>query len=192
MASSAHRADWLRARSQGITATEVAKLSTPRSVQTVAREKLEGSRFSGNVYTEYGREREPAIAAWVADHYSISPSNDLYHAESELRHLATPDGLRADTHELVLAEIKTSTKSLANVPRPYLRQIWWQQYVLGATRTLFVWEQHENFRPISEPQVQWIERDETQIAHLIRLANAVLEQVAEREWAVERAQAQAS
>ncbi len=44
-----------------------------------------------------------------------------------------------------------------------MRQIWWQQHVLGAERTLVAWEQHDGFVPLhDEPRCQWIERDADQ------------------------------
>jgi len=171
VADSTDRVAWLRARSRGITATDVAKLSTPRSVESAAREKWFGSRFSGNAYTDHGREREPEIAAWVLEHHGIAPSSLLFHAEADKRHLATPDGLTvSSTGSLVLAEIKTTNKPWRSIPRHYLRQIWWQQYVLGAERTLFVWERHEDFVPVGEPQYLWVDRDDDAIAGLVALA----------------------
>ena len=171
VADSSDRIAWLRARSRGITATDVAKLSTPRSVEAAAREKWFGSRFSGNAYTEHGRDREPTIAQWVLDHHGIAPSSLLFHAERDRRHLATPDGLAmTDAGSVVLAEIKTTNKPWRSIPRHYLRQIWWQQYVLGAERTLFVWERHEDFVPLGEPESRWVDRDDDAIAVLIGLA----------------------
>ena len=37
-----------------------------------------------------------------------------------------------------LCEIKTTNKSWRSIPRSYMRQVWWQQHVLGAERTLAV------------------------------------------------------
>ncbi|MGO7983578.1 hypothetical protein ACC691_37670, partial [Rhizobium johnstonii] len=59
VADSSHRAAWLRARSRGITATDVAKLATPASIRAAAAEKLYGTSFGGNPYTDHGRAREP-------------------------------------------------------------------------------------------------------------------------------------
>jgi hypothetical protein len=175
VADSSDRIGWLRARSRGITATDVAKLSTPRSVDAAAREKWWGSRFSGNAYTEHGREREPVIAAWVEANHGIAPSTLLFRAEHDERQLATPDGLVQRTDgRLELAEIKTTNKPWRSIPRHYLRQIWWQQYVLGAERTLFVWERHEDFSPVGEPQCRWVDRDEDAIAALVSLAGQLL------------------
>ncbi len=169
------RVAWLRARARGITATDVAKLSTPRSIENAAHEKLHGSRFSGNVYTDHGKAREPEIASWVLREHGIAPSQALFHAAADLRHLATPDGLvLRDGGSIELAEIKTTNKEWRTIPRHYLRQVWWQQYVLGADRTLMVWERHENFVPVGDPECRWIDRDENEIARLVSLASELI------------------
>jgi hypothetical protein len=176
VARSTDRVAWLRARSRGITATDAARLSGIRSVQAVAMEKFHGSGFGGNAYTDHGRAREPEIARWVHGQFGIAPSDALFHAAGQKQHLATPDGLLLSaTGMLVLAEIKTTKSAWQSIPRSYLRQVWWQQYVLGAERTLVVWEQHDNFVPIdAEPQCRWVDRDENEIHALVGLADQVL------------------
>jgi hypothetical protein len=178
VADSTDRVAWLRARSQGVTATDAAKLATRASVKTAVWEKLHGSprSFGGSRYTDHGREREPVIAAWAAGTHGMSHSSLLYHAASDRRHLATPDGLRVSAGGVLeLCEIKTTSKPWRAVPRSYLRQVWWQQYVLGAERTLIVWEQHDDFVPVAaEPQCRWIDRDDDQIAILVSLADELL------------------
>ncbi len=170
------RAAWMRARARGITATDVAKLSTPRSIDSAAWQKLYGSGFSGNAYTEHGKAREPVIADWVLHEHGIEPSRALFHAHGDVRHLATPDGLvLRETGGLELAEIKTTNKAWRTIPRNYLRQVWWQQYVLGAERTLMVWERHENFVPVGDPQYRWVDRDENEIAKLVGLASQLID-----------------
>ncbi|TXN32530.1 YqaJ viral recombinase family protein [Lacisediminihabitans profunda] len=180
VARSADRVAWLRARSRGITATDVARLSGPASVQAVALDKLHGSSFGGNAYTDHGRAREPEIARWVQDRYAIRPSDALFHAAGQTDHLATPDGVGlAASGLLELAEIKTTKSAWRSIPRSYLRQVWWQQYVLGADRTLVVWEQHDDFVPTNpEPECRWVDRDDNQIYLLVQLANRVLDIVA--------------
>ncbi|ANF32704.1 recombinase [Leifsonia xyli] len=177
VARSSDRVGWLRARSRGITATDVAKLSSPRAVRAAMYDKLHGNGFSGNVFTQHGRSREPEIAAWVAATHGIQPSELLFHAERDRRHLATPDGLAVRTDDRIeLCEIKTTNKPLRSIPRHYLRQIWWQQYVLGAERTLFVWEQHDGFVPLrDEPECRWVDRDEAEIEKLVALAADLIE-----------------
>ena len=51
--------------------------------------------------------------------------------------------------------------------------------MLGAERTLLVWEQHDDFVPTkTEPECRWIDRDESQIHLLVQLADRVLDIVA--------------
>jgi hypothetical protein len=176
VARSSDRIAWLRARSGGVTGTDAAKLSTQRSIAAVAREKSGLRGFSGNAYTDHGRAREPHIARWVHDHFSLAPSDALFHAVPDRRHLATPDCVSDDGS--VLAEIKTTSKPFDRIPKGYLRQIWWQQYVLGAERTLFVWEQHDEFVPVGAPRHRWVERDEDEIAMLVHRANGLLQLLA--------------
>ncbi len=48
--------------------------------------------------------------------------------------------------------------------------------MLGADRTLVVWEQHADFVPVAaEPQSRWVERDDNEIHVLVGLANRLLE-----------------
>ncbi|CAN5503688.1 hypothetical protein BH10ACT7_BH10ACT7_31060 [soil metagenome] len=169
------RVAWIRARSRGVTATDVARLSSERALKAVAQDKLLGSGFGGNAYTDHGRAREPEIARWVRAQHRIEPSSTLYHAHGQPLHLATPDGVGVHGDTVVLAEIKTTGHVWRSIPRSYLRQVWWQQYVLGADRTLVVWEQHDGFVPVAgEPNCQWVERDDNQIHMLVGLANRLL------------------
>ena len=112
VADSRDRVAWVRARSRGITATDVASLTSLNAIPRAADAKLMGSGFSGNAYTAHGRLREPAIAAWVAATHGIQPSSALFHAVVEKRHLATPDGIGVDASGRIrLAEIKTTNKA---------------------------------------------------------------------------------
>jgi hypothetical protein len=182
VADSRDRVAWVRARSRGITATDVAALTSERAIHRAADAKLMGSGFSGNAYTAHGRLREPEIAAWVAATHGILPSSALFHAVVERRHLATPDGIAVDAAgRVTLAEIKTTNKSWRSIPRTYLRQIFWQQHVLGAERTLVAWEQHDGFVPVGdEPRCAWIDRDQAEIDKLVRLATALIDELHRR------------
>lgn len=181
VADSTDRVAWLRARARGITATDVAGLSTPRSIETAATAKLHGTGFTGNAYTDHGRRREPEIARWVAATHGILPSTALFRAREEARHLATPDGLTVVGDAVHLCEIKTTTKPWRSIPRNYLRQVWWQQYVLGAERTLVVWEEHRDFVPVDdEPRSVWIDRDNAEIGKLVQLADSLIDELHRR------------
>ena len=118
----------------------------------------------------------------MAATHGILPSSALFRAEVEHRHLATPDGIAVDADGRVkLAEIKTTNKAFRGIPRTYLRQIWWQQHVLGAERTLFVWEEHVDFAPIhDEPRCVWIDRDDREIAKLVGLATDLIDELYRR------------
>lgn len=176
VADSGDRVAWLRARSRGVTATDAAKLATRESIRSALWEKRHGTSFGGSAYTDHGRSREPVIAEWVRREHGIDGSTLLFHAETERRHLATPDGLRVTgSGALELCEIKTTSRTWRQIPRGYLRQVWWQQYVLGAERTLVVWERHEDFTPVGDPECRWVDRDDDQIAILVGLANELLE-----------------
>lgn len=182
VADSRDRVAWIRARSRGITATDVAALTSANAIPRAADAKLMGSGFSGNAYTAHGRRREPEIAAWVAATHGIQPSSALFHAVVEKRHLATPDGVTVDAAgRVVLAEIKTTNKSWRSIPRTYLRQVWWQQHVLGAERTLVAWELHDGFVPVDdEPRCEWVDRDEREITKLVTLATALIDELHRR------------
>ena len=69
-ASDQDRAAWLAERRQGVTATEMAKImssgSRERAISDLVKQKREGDSFTGNVYTEWGKEHEPIIAADLA------------------------------------------------------------------------------------------------------------------------------
>ncbi|HWI31861.1 MAG TPA: YqaJ viral recombinase family protein [Microbacterium sp.] len=182
VADSRDRVAWVRARSRGITATDVATLTSANAIAKAADAKLMGSRFSGNAYTAHGRVREPEIARWVAATHGILPSSALFHAEIEKRHLATPDGVAVDGQgRVTLCEIKTTAKPWRSIPRSYMRQVWWQQHVLGAERTLIAWEEHDAFVPIDEePKCAWIERDDVEIDRLVRLATSLIDELHRR------------
>jgi len=182
VADSRDRVAWVRARSRGITATDVASLTSERVIARAADAKRMGSGFSGNAYTNHGRLREPEIAAWVAATHGIQPSSALFHAVVEKRHLATPDGVAVDASgRVTLCEIKTTNKKWRSIPRTYLRQVWWQQHVLGAERTLVAWEEHEDFVPVGdEPRCAWVERDDAEIAKLVGLATSLIDELYRR------------
>jgi hypothetical protein len=179
VADSRDRVAWVRARSRGITATDVAALTSARAISRAADAKLHGSGFSGNAFTDHGRRREPEIAGWVAATHGIQPSTALFHAVVEKRHLATPDGIAIDANgHVILAEIKTTNKAWRSIPRSYLRQVWWQQHVLGAERTLVAWEQHDEFVPVDdEPRCAWVDRDDAEIAKLVALATSLIDEL---------------
>ena len=174
VAQASDRVAWVRARSRGVTATDAARFSSEAALTAVLHDKLIGSGFHGNAFTEHGKLREPEIARWVAREHGIPWSTALFHSAEEPLHLATPDGVVERDGQVVLCEIKTTGRGWRSIPRSYLRQVWWQQYVLGAERTLVVWEQHDEFVPRPERRTRWVDRDESEIHGLVTLANRFL------------------
>ena len=165
--------------------------------------------LSGNRYVEHGNIREPIIAAWITQRFQITESDVLYACGFNPRYLATPDGVERDpfTGEIIVSEIKTSKHDLTPgkidpqsrvlvlaqrrdgtwvydfqshfASTGYYDQMQWQMLVMGAERTLFVWEQHDSNwpdpKPIHpEPLWCWVLRDENRIAKLIEIADDFL------------------
>lgn len=175
VAYSDDRLGWLKARARGVTATDVARMSSARVLPGISLEKLLGTGFSGNAFTDHGRVREPEIGRWASRVHGMRHSTALVHADGNRLHLATPDGFRERDGALELCEIKTTVSQWRGIPRSYLRQVWWQQYVFGAERTLVVWERHRDFVPVdAEPECRWVDRDENEIHRLVALADGLL------------------
>jgi hypothetical protein len=168
---------WLAARDRGVTATQVAKASTPAGMKEVLAQIENPTPVEPNGFMDWGVEREAYIAHVVKERYGILPNDWLLCADgpSNEWQMATPDGLSLD-HKLI-GEYKTSGKSLEKVPANYMRQVQWQLYVTGAEKCLFAYELRlegpEGFVPGFDVECQWIDRDEKMIADLIKVAEEV-------------------
>jgi hypothetical protein len=175
----------------------------------IMREKLTGDRpnLAGKPAIEYGNLREPLIAAWIERRFGIEPSDLLYIQDADPRALATPDGVEVDefTGKVYVSETKTSKHDLTPgrivdgvlvltkgpggkwylqdnhfAKTGYYDQIQWQMFVMGAERTLFAWEQHDDDWSgwpqrapktiTAEPGWCWVLRDDKRIAELQRIA----------------------
>ena len=177
IASSQTRNLWLAARDCGVTATQVAKASTPSGMKEVLAQIENPTPVDVNAYMSWGTEREAHIAHVVKERYGIMPNDWLLRADGAGNEwqLATPDGLSLD-HTLI-GEYKTSGKPLDVIPLNYLRQVQWQLYVSGAEKCLFAYELRlegpEGFVPGFDVECQWIERNEEIISKLIETAEKV-------------------
>ena len=171
LADARDRPAWLKKREGRVGASDAASFSKEESFPLYMKAKLDDS-FKGNAYTEHGNDRERAILRA----YNLEQNTLLFHAPENDRHVATPDAIKIGADgEIILAQVKTTSKPILKISPAYSRQMWWEQYVMGATRTLFIWEHHEGFAPLEmEPESQWFERDDAQIEKLIRIANRVL------------------
>lgn len=188
---------WLAERRKGVTATEVAKLAKgqPAARRDVLAEKVSGERtFFGNKFTDWGLERELALAALIQFEHGFEPSDVLFSAVENPRHLATPDAVKVADGSTVIAEIKTSKYDLSPdgthfAKSTYMDQIQWQMYVVGedCLECLFVWEQHDDNWILDEFGVErpeplphnelWIPRNQTRIDELVIIANDFLDEL---------------
>ena len=176
LADARNRDDWLAKRIGRIGASDAAGFAKIESAPLYLRAKLH-NRFLGNAYTVHGNGRE----ARMLEHFGWTQNTLMFHHPENERHVATPDAvihMGLGYREPGLAQCKTS---LHPAPRPdripvrYKRQMWWEQYVMGAEWTALVWEQHVDFRPVSmEPSVLWFERNDAEIDKLIEIADYVL------------------
>lgn len=179
IASSQTRELWLKSRDCGVTATQVAKASTPAGMKEVLAQIENPTPVEANAYMSWGTEREAHIAHVVKERYGIMPNDWLLCADGPGNEwqLATPDGLSLD-HTLI-GEYKTSGKPLDVIPLNYLRQIQWQLHVSGAEKCLFAYELRlegpEGFVPGFDVECQWVERNEDIISKLIVTAQKVQE-----------------
>ncbi len=181
IASSQTRELWLAARDRGVTATQVAKASTPAGMKEVLAQIENPTPIEANAFMSWGTEREAHIAHVVKDRFGILPNDWLLCADGAGNEwqMATPDGLDWHNDCKVIGEYKTSGKSLEKVPANYMRQVQWQLYVTGAEKCLFAYELRlegpEGFVPGFDVETQWIDRNEEMISELIETAQKVQE-----------------
>lgn len=209
------RKPWLEQRQGGITATEIRDWGTASKRREIIQFKVTGEMedLSHNVYVNHGNLREPVIANWIQARFGIQPCDAVFVSAANGRHLASPDGISVHpftqellfgTPDAVLSEIKTSKHNLHPgqldesrvlvdidpnshfAKSNYYTQMQWQMFVMGAARTLFVWEQHDGvidtegtgtFNPIGIPEYVWVERDDLLIEKLIDVAARALVEI---------------
>lgn len=167
---------WLKARRDGVTATQVANASTPAGFDKAAVDFLIEWSEPDNPYMKFGRDWEGYIADFVNELYNVEPNEWLIAGENP-RHRCTPDGL-SKSHD-VIGEYKTTGKDWETVdrlPMRYKRQVQWQLHVTGATRCVVAWLVREEvdgeFVPTSfKPKMGIIERDDEMITDLIVTAD---------------------
>ena len=170
---------WLAARDRGVTATQVAKASTPAGLKEVLAQIENPTPVEPNAFMSWGTEREPYIAHVVKERYGVLPNDWLIAADGAGNEwmMATPDGLSLD-HSMI-GEYKTSGKPLDVIPLNYLRQIQWQLFVTGAEQCVFAYELRmegpEGFVPGFDVECQVVERNEDMISGLIKTAQKVQE-----------------
>lgn len=170
---------WLAARDRGVTATQVAKASTPAGLKEVLAQIENPTPVEVVPVMQWGVTREPYIAHVVKERFGVLPNDWLIAADGAGNEwmMATPDGLSLD-HSMI-GEYKTSGKPLDVIPLNYLRQIQWQLFVTGAEQCVFAYELRmegpEGFVPGFDVECQVVERNEDMISGLIETAQKVQE-----------------
>ena len=170
---------WYQARLRGVSATAVAKASTPAGFADEVNRAVwpEDNLVEDNDYMRFGREWEEWIVNNLPAEFGLE-ANDWLIAK-DLREnawqLATPDALNKNWS--VIAEVKTTGKDWAGktIPIQYRRQVQWQLYVTGASACVFAWLLRvpgvNGFQPgWFEPKHLVINRDESMIEELIKTA----------------------
>ncbi len=175
LADSTDRQTWLDVRADGVIgASDAAGFAKFESRDKYVLTKLKSGSFKGNAYTDSGNLWEHRML----DHFGI-PRNTLLIASSiERGFAATPDGVEiTPTGEIIPAECKAIHGRIVKGPTPaQRRQVWWAQFCLGAVRTKFIWQELDaDWIPRRlEPHILVIDRDDAEIAKLLRIAYPVL------------------
>lgn len=171
--------EWLAARAEGITASEIAKLahSGHKSWLSLKAEKAGLSEpWKGNKYSRWGQEREPSIAAVIAEKYPwLEPNSNVLRLEADPRYMATPDMIGLP----VLSQIKTHLWKGAPLTDPipsHATQCQFEMLVTGAEENILVYEYYEEtehgFRvrdPFAPLHEFLIKRDDKTIGNLLKL-----------------------
>lgn len=176
---SRERDKWLEVRSQGVTATAVAKAVTPDGFREVLNQLRSPGEIPDNDYMRFGREQEGPIIEKLQTLIDIEPNDWLIAKDADEKKwmMATPDGLSAD-HRMI-AEVKTTGRDWerwAQVPGNYHRQVQWQLFVTGAEVCVFAWMLRVNrggqmVPGWPGPKFVEVERDESLMARLEETAH---------------------
>jgi hypothetical protein len=173
---------WLDARAEGVTASEVPRLS-PAAYARMLDDKLNGSTFRGNAHTRRGHERESEILAdltWILT-APVVPNRHVWAAKANPRHLATPDAFAVLPGGVIRGvEVKSHehgwTPPAAGIPADHFDQVQWGMHVTGLDSWIYAWEvmEADGSVPTADPDHMVIWRDQTRIAELVERADAFL------------------
>lgn len=174
------REAWMVARRPGLGASDVARYANEASIASYVRAKLTHGSFTGNAHTDRGHRLEGPILA----SQGMTLNTLMFHADGQPLHLATPDGiaeLPGAPGRFRLAQVKTTMHAPGKrvaVPAAHRRQMWWEQYVMGPTvefTDYLVLRVDDRGIPMTlDPKRVVFDRDDAEIAKLIRIADRVL------------------
>lgn len=178
LAESTDRTAWMAHRARGVTATEVAKASTPAGFLQAQREHGTLTEIAVNEYMQFGTDNEPWLSLWVKRETGIMPNRWLIAAETNPLHMATPDGLSLDHTRI--SEIKTGGTEINQPPLQHIRQMGWQFHTTDAEEGIYAFMLRKEVNGVMvpawmEPRMWVIRRDNILIAELVETANRLLE-----------------
>jgi hypothetical protein len=185
---SSDREAWLWHRSQGVTATMVARAFTPAGFAETVAQMESGDEVTPTAYMDWGNEREPFIAQVVKERFGVMPNEWVISKGGPLSpdrwQMATPDGLSLD-HK-ICGEYKTSGKPLDKIPAHYMRQCQWQLHVTGCEQLIFAYELRLDapggYAPGFDVVTQLVERNEKLIQELVAVAEKVQQINVYKSW----------
>jgi hypothetical protein len=161
---------WLEKRTEGVTATDIARLARggTETWKAIRAEKAGYSRDFTNAAMQHGRDREPTIARFAQSMFGLYRSTALLAWNGEMRFMATPDLLGAGKFKV--GDIKTTVHdwdTLDDVPGRYIDQLLWQMLVTGEKVAALVYEPHENGVPLYPmPKMLPVEWDSARVHKL--------------------------
>ena len=176
---SENREAWLAARRGAVTATEVAKASTPAGFAEALEERRNPTEVVPNEYMTFGSDNENWIALELKRQFGLMPNTWLVAANNDPRHMATPDLLSLD--HVKIGEVKTGGTEPKNPPLAHVRQMQWQMYCTDATSCVYGFmlraENAEGFYPAwMQPKTWLVDRDNDMIAQLVAVADQLLKE----------------
>jgi putative phage-type endonuclease len=174
---------WLAARREGVTATQVAKAASgPGGFEQAVADYRADFVEQDNPYMAFGRAWEGPISMHLKLHWGVMPNDWLIRHVDVPHYRASPDGLSLG-HDAI-AEIKTTGKDWnpEKIPVQYRRQVQWQLFVTGAELCVFAWMLREERNGAMvpgwfDPKVTVLERDEDMISELVKVADRLWERV---------------
>lgn len=183
--------EWHAWRAQGIGGSDIAAIcglssfGSPFSTYLVKRGEIDEPDLSESPAVEFGKRVEPIIPAWFHDRtglYVVGEQTWCTHPDNPV-HLCTADGFVAESPSSTLAdalgpvEFKATRDSEKEweeqVPTKYVLQGQWQCHVNEAERMWFavIHRMSGAFRTYA------MERDDTVIAELVRIADEFWQRV---------------
>ena len=133
--------------------------------------------------TAHGRVREPEIARWVAATHGIRLLAPCSTPSIEKRHLATPDGIGVDRDgpRHARARSRRRTSRGAASPAPICGRCGGSSTSSAPSARSSRGRSTTRFVPVGdEPRCAWVDRDEAEIAKLVRLATALIDELHRR------------